>query len=177
VLRVLHLLHPAPAATWVDAFPPEGRLIRAATTARPPCAPGVRLERRLPASLARVTVLAMRTSPSETASALVLRHRREREAHERRAAELRRGVAREAAALIEKGLAVRAWLIGSLAWGTFGERSDVDIVCEGLTRDAIAFTAAELGERLCARVDVLRIEDLPESFRVRVLREGIPLVP
>jgi predicted nucleotidyltransferase len=118
----------------------------------------------------------MPTGPSETAAALVLRHRREREAHEHRAAELRRCVAGEAAALIEQGLAVRAWLIGSLAWGSFGERSDVDVVFEGLAPGAIGFAAAELAERLGARVDVLRLEDLPESFQARVLREGSPLV-
>lgn len=69
----------------------------------------------------------------------------------------------------------RIWLIGSLAWGGFGERSDVDLVTAGLT----AAQALDL-ERAVARasgtpVEVLDLDALPAAFRARVLADGIPL--
>ncbi len=82
----------------------------------------------------------------------------------------------EVAALLTQGAARRAWLIGSLAWGQFGVRSDVDVVLEGLAIDCIGAVADRIAGRVQCEVDVLRIEDLPESFRRRVLSEGVEIV-
>lgn len=68
-----------------------------------------------------------------------------------------------------------AWLIGSLAWGGFGEHSDIDVVVRGLAPPEA--TRLELGllRALGWTVEVLRFEELPTSFGERVLREGIVL--
>jgi predicted nucleotidyltransferase len=66
----------------------------------------------------------------------------------------------------------RAWLIGSLAWGDFGERSDVDLVLSAVTDQestAIEQAALRAGG---AEVDLLRFEELPAEFRERIAREG-----
>lgn len=90
----------------------------------------------------------MAVEPADLVRELVRRGTAQRAADQGRAREVRRLVAAEVAAILEDRWAYRAWLIGSLAWGTFGVRSDVDI---------------------------LRIEDLPESFRQRIVAEGIEL--
>lgn len=68
-----------------------------------------------------------------------------------------------------------AWLIGSLAWGGFGQHSDVDLVLRGCSpRDACRMEVA-LTSALRVPVEVLRLEELPASFRERIEREGIRL--
>ncbi len=113
-------------------------------------------------------------APSDLARALVRRHREVREHYEQRARELRAAVAEEANALIAEGLARRAWLVGSLAWGEHGPRSDVDIVLDGLPRTEQATVWDRLCGRLGVSVDLLRLEDLSDSFRERVLADGVP---
>lgn len=87
-------------------------------------------------------------------------------------------VVRERAERVVRGLlrpGVHAWLIGSLAWGGFGERSDVDVVLEGATdREATDLDVA-LARELRVPADVLRIEELGEPFAERVRREGVPI--
>ena len=82
----------------------------------------------------------------------------------------------EVAALLRQGVACRAWLIGSLAWGQFGVRSDVDVVLEGLAIDCIGAVADRIAGRVQCEVDILRLEEIPESFRRRVLAEGVEIV-
>ncbi len=118
----------------------------------------------------------MTVTPAELADTLVQRFRAEREAAEARAEEIRRLVSEWARVARSAGLIRNAWLIGSLAWGTFGARSDVDIVVEGLPEDREAEVWAELVERLRAEVDLLTIESLPESFARRVRERGLVLV-
>jgi len=118
----------------------------------------------------------MTVDPADLARELVRRRRVERDGNDRRAEKLRSAIAGEAAAIARDLGCGRAWLIGSLAWGNFGERSDVDIVFEGLALDRIGEAAARLGDRLRVGVDVLRFEDLPGGFRDRVLAEGVELV-
>jgi predicted nucleotidyltransferase len=69
----------------------------------------------------------------------------------------------------------RAWLIGSLAWGGFGERSDVDLVLEGV--DGPQATAIEtlLSNATDLHVDILHLEHLPASFQRRVVNEGVAI--
>ena len=69
----------------------------------------------------------------------------------------------------------RAWLIGTLAWGEFGARSDVDLVFEGTPDATITDIETELTRAAKVEVDALRLDDLPGPFRARVLREGIAL--
>src|SRR5665213_1377899 len=118
----------------------------------------------------------MTVDPSDLARELVRRRRVERDGNARRAEILRSVVVGEAAAIIGDLGGRRAWLIGSLAWGNFGERSDVDIVVEGLALDRVGDVAARLADRLRVGVDVLRLEDLPPGFQDRVLAEGVALV-
>ncbi len=68
----------------------------------------------------------------------------------------------------------KAWLIGSLAWGGFGERSDVDLVLHGADSGFACRLELLLTRELDVPVDVLRAEDLPATFRQRVERDGIP---
>ena len=68
---------------------------------------------------------------------------------------------------------VMAWLIGSLAWGGFGERSDVDLVVAGADSAFATSLEMALTRDLGVPVEVLRAEDLPASFRERVERDGI----
>ncbi|MBC7794742.1 MAG: nucleotidyltransferase domain-containing protein [Clostridia bacterium] len=70
---------------------------------------------------------------------------------------------------------VDAWLIGSLAWGGYGNGSDVDVVVAGMCTSAVTHLWDELTRELASPVDLLRIEDLDPSFRERVLRHGEPL--
>jgi predicted nucleotidyltransferase len=118
----------------------------------------------------------MIVDPADLARELVRRRKVEREGTQRHAQKLRLAVASEVAAIVADRWARRAWLIGSLAWGTFGERSDVDIAFEGLAIDRIGAVASRLGDCLRVGVDVLRLEDLSGGFRDRVLEEGIELV-
>lgn len=66
----------------------------------------------------------------------------------------------------------RVWLIGSLPWGGFGERSDIDMVFDGVGRTEALALADRVGERTGRHVDVLMLAELPDEFRTRVLIEG-----
>ncbi len=70
---------------------------------------------------------------------------------------------------------VDAWLIGSLAWGGFGERSDIDVVLRGAPPGHASRLELALTRFVGVPVEVLRLEDLPGSFRERIERDGIRL--
>ena len=109
-------------------------------------------------------------SPSETASSLVRREDAAQLARERIADEVRAQAVQCTRANLPAGAS--AWLIGSLAWGGFGDRSDVDVVVRGLDRNQATTLELALSRATAREVDLLRYEDLPASFRERVLREG-----
>lgn len=69
----------------------------------------------------------------------------------------------------------RAWLVGSLAWGDFGTRSDIDLVFEGVDPAQLVDIETAVVRRLDVPVDVLSLSELPETFRARVHREGIAI--
>jgi predicted nucleotidyltransferase len=69
----------------------------------------------------------------------------------------------------------RAWLIGSLAWGGFGERSDVDLVFYGVPSEVTTEIELALTRELRREVDLLQLDDLGEPLRQRILEEGIAL--
>lgn len=99
-------------------------------------------------------------------------------AAEEAAAAERRARVRKAlrAALVEvrsRSLCDRAWLFGSYAWGSPGERSDVDIMAERC-RDPEA-VASIVARATGTDVHVVPIESAPPSLRDRVLAEGEPV--
>lgn len=71
----------------------------------------------------------------------------------------------------------RVWLVGSLThpnW--FHERSDIDLVCEGVARER--FANADVAVWLASEgfeVDLLALEEAPAWLRTRAQREGILL--
>jgi predicted nucleotidyltransferase len=112
-------------------------------------------------------------TPAEAARTFAARDRAAREARERRETETRARVVAAVQAQLRRG--TRAWLIGSLAWGGFGEHSDVDLVVRGVDPRV----ALEL-ERAVARlagvpVELLDWDELPEPFRRRIEAEGIAI--
>jgi predicted nucleotidyltransferase len=114
----------------------------------------------------------MAPAPRDLARALVDRRRVARIRSEERAAHLRERLHTLAPRLHREGAFEAAWLVGSLAWGGFGERSDVDVVVRGSDPSRLGALWAAFGDALGAPVDLLRIEDLPEGFARRVLAEG-----
>jgi len=121
----------------------------------------------------------MPVEPSDLAATILARRRASRE-RQRARGERVLGRVRELGRQLRADGAVDAvWLVGSLAWGGFGVRSDVDLVVRGVALErlgAVTTRAAEhLGPDAEDRVDVLRLEDLPPSFRERVLTSGLRL--
>jgi predicted nucleotidyltransferase len=115
----------------------------------------------------------MPTSPHDMVVTLQQRSARAREAALKRAAEVRAQVVELVRGQLPAG--ARAWLVGSLAWGSFGERSDVDLVLDGVsgpfgTAIEIAVTRATGVE-----VDLLPFRGLSPSFQSRVLQEGLAI--
>lgn len=113
----------------------------------------------------------MPLSAEESARQFQERAQRARAERERRAVEVRAAVEQKVKTLLPpEG---RAWLIGSLAWGGFGERSDVDLVISGVTGSEATLLEDAVGRAAHAEVDLLQFDELPASFRDRVEREGV----
>lgn len=68
----------------------------------------------------------------------------------------------------------KIYLFGSLAWGGFGERSDIDIAIEGLPDPGGYYRVLDEISDLAFpfSVQLVPLEDAWESLRERVLREG-----
>ena len=114
----------------------------------------------------------MPVSPEELARTLLRRASARRSADDRDRAACLAEVARVVPSLRRELGFGRAWLIGSLAWGGFGTRSDVDVVIEGAKLDDAHVVSDKLGEATGRSVDVLLLETLPPAFQRRVLSEG-----
>jgi predicted nucleotidyltransferase len=110
--------------------------------------------------------------PSDLAATLIARRVITRERDRDRASALHERLRHVAGRLRREGRLDAAWLVGSLAWGGFGERSDVDVVARGVDVARVGAVWADLVDALDTRVDLLCFEDLPEGFRRRVLTEG-----
>src|SRR5690606_19196516 len=112
----------------------------------------------------------MPVSVEDTVRTLRERERREELQRERHAQRTRAAV--EEAVRAHLPAQGRAWLIGSLAWGGFGERSDVDLVLSGVS----SAQATEIEDAVVraggVAADLLELEDLPASVRELVEREG-----
>ncbi|MBI4701743.1 MAG: nucleotidyltransferase domain-containing protein [Deltaproteobacteria bacterium] len=81
-----------------------------------------------------------------------------------------------AAALRTEFGARRVWLIGSLARGKFGPRSDLDLVAEGIAPGDL-FRACARAQQLAGdvEVDLAPGEDLRPAARRALEREGVEL--
>ena len=108
------------------------------------------------------------------ARSMIARHRRLGEASRAKATDLRPRVQDALQSALERCVIDRAWLIGSLTTDHFGPGSDVDVVVQGLTIERAQFQET-LSRALGHRVDLLCIEQLPESFQQRVLEEGLEI--
>lgn len=87
------------------------------------------------------------------------------------AVQTRRRVLEAMRAVLPPG--ARAWLIGSLAWGGFGERSDVDIVVALLPEETQLALERAVVAAAGREVDVLELGALSADFRARVVAEGV----
>ncbi len=114
----------------------------------------------------------MPTTPVDLRTTLAARLDRARDAHAARRDRAVAAVERAGGALARRGALSAAWIVGSAVWGAFGERSDVDVVVEGLAPSALVDVADSLAHAAGTMVDLLRIEDLPERFQDRVRRDG-----
>lgn len=116
------------------------------------------------------------TDVQTCARTFLARVTRELEEAARRADALR-AKAREAGRLLQGLGATRVWLFGSLAWGEPHERSDADLMVEGVPAASWP-DAVRAVERLFAgaHVDALRSEDSPRPLVDRVGAGGIRLI-
>lgn len=90
---------------------------------------------------------------------------------QRRAAGLRAKLARAKQVLREAG-ADHVWLFGSLATSAPTAESDVDLAATGIPKRRYFDLLAELNTLFGTRVDLVLLEDAPESLRERVLSTG-----
>jgi predicted nucleotidyltransferase len=109
----------------------------------------------------------------QTAETLCRRSAEARARAEGHALALRDRVIETVKARLPRG--ARAWLIGSLASGDFGERSDVDLVLDGVDSQLATSIEIAVCHAAQAEVDLLTYEWLSPSFRIRVEREGIAI--
>lgn len=99
--------------------------------------------------------------------------RRSASAHRRR---LMAVVPKLAGLLAETFGARRVWLFGSLVTGLGHARSDIDLAVEGLAATDYFRALADLGDAAPCKVDLVRLEDIDQGFRARIVEEGELLV-
>jgi predicted nucleotidyltransferase len=114
----------------------------------------------------------MSVTPAELAATLLRRAAARRVADESDELRCRGEVLRLIPALRRELGFRRAWLIGTLAWGGFGVRSDIDVVLEGADAEVAHAVAERLGEATGREVDVLLLETVPTSFGERIVTDG-----
>ena len=122
--------------------------------------------------------MATRTTTQHVEGALsVFRERASRRARERRRrqAELRGAAGQAARTLAVDFGARRVVLFGSVAAERADERSDVDLAVEGVSRERYFEALAALSEVVPADVDLVLLEEAPESLRALVESEGVTL--
>lgn len=113
----------------------------------------------------------MGVTPAEVAKRLSVEAARQRRAAEERAGRLRERFPTARQLLSTRGVNA-AWVFGSLATGSPSGTSDVDLAVEGLPTGQLFDALAELMALFETRVDLVRLEDAPESLRERVHAEG-----
>jgi predicted nucleotidyltransferase len=114
-------------------------------------------------------------APEETAQHLRRITERQRRTEAARAERFRR-LLPEAAKVSREGYQVqRVVLFGSLATGRYREDSDVDLAVEGLRGDLYFDALSKLMALFRGPVDLVCLEEAPESLRQRIADEGEPL--
>jgi predicted nucleotidyltransferase len=113
-------------------------------------------------------------------AAEVARHLRCRAAEGARAAEQRAvrllGLVPSAAELLRNRYGAReVVLFGSLATGSFKERSDVDLAVRGIGQAEYFAALADLMALFGGPVDLVRLEQAPPSLIDRIAAEGRPV--
>ena len=114
----------------------------------------------------------MTTTAAQTALHLKALAEVERRRGRQRAERLLAGVEQARAVLLERYGARRVWLFGSLIAGIPSDQSDVDLAVEGLDGARYFRALADLMEVFRGPVDLVRLEEAPESLRARILCEG-----
>jgi predicted nucleotidyltransferase len=114
----------------------------------------------------------MTISPQTAAAALLARAEREQRALERHEAALRARLPGVAALLRQRYGVRRVWLFGSLAWGGFHARSDLDLAVEALPAGERGVASADASKLCGVTVELFALEELPPSLAERVLGEG-----
>lgn len=95
---------------------------------------------------------------------------RERAESAQRRARVREALPTALAEARRQGLCEGAWLFGSYAWGTPGERSDVDLLVEDCSDPERL--ASIVARATGTEVHVVDMRDAPEGLRERALAEG-----
>ena len=119
--------------------------------------------------------VAPRTDVEACAETFRARIRERRLRCARRADSLRAQAAVVARRLGRELGARRVWLFGSLAWGEPHERSDVDLLVEGLAAADWSRAMGLVEELVPAPVDLVRLEEAAAALAERVLAEGVLL--
>jgi predicted nucleotidyltransferase len=114
----------------------------------------------------------MTVTATETALHLRARQDVERQHGKARAERLLALSTRARSLLVERHGARRVWLFGSLASGQPTADSDVDLAVDGLAGSAYFTALADLMALFRGPVDLVCLEDAPESLRERILTEG-----
>lgn len=113
----------------------------------------------------------MGTSVEETVAHLRRRARERAARGVERQAELERWLPTARDILRSRG-AESVYVFGSVVSGTTTARSDLDLAATGLPRSAYFAALGELMRTLPCEVDLVRLEEAPESLRERVRAEG-----
>ena len=116
----------------------------------------------------------MAVFPEDVAIRIREERRSQDAAAEARASLLRAKLGAAAEVLREAG-ARRLWLFGSLAAGAPRPESDVDLAVSELPSAGYFEALAKLMALFGTRVDLVRLEDAPESLRLHVLASGTEL--
>ena len=100
-----------------------------------------------------------------------------RQAAARQAADQAMAIARKAAAILHEEFGVpRVWLFGSLARGTFGAGSDIDLAVDEIDeRRFLRALGRLLGLHPDFPVDLVDLRHAKAGLRAAVERDGIPL--
>ncbi|ADG82288.1 DNA polymerase beta domain-containing protein region [Thermincola ferriacetica] len=84
---------------------------------------------------------------------------------------------KKAAGFLKEKYGVKVFLFGSLAWGGFWERSDIDLAVEGFSDTKNYFKVlGEVWDIVSPfNVDLVLLQDIDESFRKKIQADGIIL--
>lgn len=74
--------------------------------------------------------------------------------------------------LVQEYGARRVWLFGSAAWGDVHERSDLDLLVEGLSAEVGEHASRAVENLVPYAVDLVLIEEAPRGLAERIYSEG-----